>query len=165
MMADELIIIKETIRRVLRDDLRKRRISCRLTHAQKPQILASCHDFIRTYQDNHSFLDWILPFPKVKTALKIIALKRKRFQDAENIKNHVTAELKAVPLKAFADSFENFLNDSTTCIQVGGSYFEKKRKNFLFLCMFFCFFFQTSPETLLPVHVIIKSALKRLGKR
>jgi histone-lysine N-methyltransferase SETMAR len=39
-------------------------------------------------------------FPAVKTALK-----GKRFQDVENIKKNVTAELSAVPLEAFADCF------------------------------------------------------------
>jgi hypothetical protein len=39
-------------------------------------------------------------FPTVKTALK-----GKRFQDVEDIKKNVTAELTAVALEAFADCF------------------------------------------------------------
>jgi hypothetical protein len=40
-------------------------------------------------------------FPTVKTALK-----GKRFQDVEDIKKNVTAELNAVPLEAFAGYFQ-----------------------------------------------------------
>jgi hypothetical protein len=40
-------------------------------------------------------------FPTVKTALK-----GKKFQDAEDIKKNVTAELNAVPLESSADSFK-----------------------------------------------------------
>jgi hypothetical protein len=35
------------------------------------------------------------------------ALKGKRFQDAEDIKKNVTAELNALPLEAPADYFQN----------------------------------------------------------
>jgi hypothetical protein len=82
------------------------------------------------------------------------------------MKTNVTGELNVAPLEAFADCFfKNFLNDSTKCIQVGRSHFEKKRKTIFYFLLFFYFFFRTSPGTLLPDHVIIKSALKRLGKR
>jgi hypothetical protein len=40
------------------------------------------------------------------------ALKGKRFQDVEDIKKSVMAELNAVSLEAFADNFKNFLNDT-----------------------------------------------------
>jgi hypothetical protein len=41
-------------------------------------------------------------FPSVKTALR-----RKRFQEVENIKKNMTAEPTAVPLEAFADKLTN----------------------------------------------------------
>jgi hypothetical protein len=46
-------------------------------------------------------------FPTAKTALK-----GKRFQEVEDIKKNVAAELDAVPLDAFA-VFKNLLNDAT----------------------------------------------------
>jgi hypothetical protein len=58
-------------------------------------------------------------FPTVKTAPK-----GKRFQDVENIKENVTAELNAVPLEAFADCFQKRFERCNKCIQVGGDYFE-----------------------------------------
>jgi hypothetical protein len=58
---------------------------------QKQRRLSSCQDFVQTCQDNPSFLDCIFLFPKAKTALK-----GKGFQDVEDIKENVTAELKAV---------------------------------------------------------------------
>jgi hypothetical protein len=61
MMADELNTNKETIRQILRQDLRKRRICTkfvphRLTGEQKQRRLTSCQGFIQTCQDNHKFL-------------------------------------------------------------------------------------------------------------
>jgi hypothetical protein len=52
------------------------------------------------------------------------ALKGKRFQDVEDIKSNVTAELNAVPLKAFADCFQTLFYRWSKCIQVCGDYFE-----------------------------------------
>jgi hypothetical protein len=52
------------------------------------------------------------------------ALERKRFQDVEDIKENVTAELNAVPLEAFADCFQKRFERCNKCIQVGGDYFE-----------------------------------------
>jgi hypothetical protein len=52
------------------------------------------------------------------------ALKGKRFQDVENIKKNVMAELNVVPLEAFADSFQKFFKGFNKCIQVGGDYIE-----------------------------------------
>jgi histone-lysine N-methyltransferase SETMAR len=51
--------------------------------------------------------EYFFLFPTVKTALK-----GKRFQNVEDIKKNVTAELNALPLEAFA-VFKNFLNDAT----------------------------------------------------
>jgi hypothetical protein len=53
------------------------------------------------------------------------ALKGKRFQDVEGMMENATAELKAVPLEAFAD-FKHFLNDSTIVFKVRGDYSEEK---------------------------------------
>jgi histone-lysine N-methyltransferase SETMAR len=47
-------------------------------------------------------------FPTVKTALE-----GKRFQDVEDIKKNLMAELNAVPLEALADCFQALLNDAT----------------------------------------------------
>jgi hypothetical protein len=54
------------------------------------------------------------------------ALKGKRFQDVEDIKNSVTAELNALPLEAFADCFQKLFERCNRYIEVGGDYFEYK---------------------------------------
>jgi hypothetical protein len=41
------------------------------------------------------------------------ALKGKRFQNVEDSKKNIMAELNAVPLEAFADCFKKPLNDTT----------------------------------------------------
>jgi histone-lysine N-methyltransferase SETMAR len=61
MMADQLNISKETIREILREDSRKRRICAkfvphRLTDEQKKRRLISFQGFVQTCQDNPSFL-------------------------------------------------------------------------------------------------------------
>jgi hypothetical protein len=58
-------------------------------------------------------------FPKVETALK-----GKTFQNVEDIKKKVTAELNSVPLEAFADCFQKPFKRFNTCTQVGGDYFK-----------------------------------------
>jgi transposase len=65
VMLDELNINKETIRQILHEDLRKRKICAKfvphsLTDEQKQRRLISCQDFIQTCQDNLSFLDCIV---------------------------------------------------------------------------------------------------------
>jgi transposase len=65
MMSDELNINKETVRQILHEDLRKRKICAkfvphRLTDEQKERRLTSCQDFIHTCQENPSFLDCIV---------------------------------------------------------------------------------------------------------
>jgi hypothetical protein len=52
------------------------------------------------------------------------ALKGKRFQDVEDIKINVTAELNAVPLEAFVCCFGKLLKRHNKCIQAGGDDFE-----------------------------------------
>jgi hypothetical protein len=52
------------------------------------------------------------------------ALKRKRFQDVEDIKKNVTAQLNVVPLKAFADCFLKLFERCDKYIQVGRNCFE-----------------------------------------
>jgi hypothetical protein len=49
----------------------------------------------------------------VKTALKV-----KRFQDVENIKKNVTAELNSLPLEAFADCFQELVERCNKYIKV-----------------------------------------------
>jgi hypothetical protein len=51
-------------------------------------------------------------------------LEGKRFQNAEDIRKNMTAEMKAVPLEAFAYSFQKLFKPSNTCIQAGGDRFE-----------------------------------------
>jgi hypothetical protein len=48
------------------------------------------------------------------------SFKGKRFQEVEDIKINVTAELNAVPLWAFACCFRNLLKRFNKCIQAGG---------------------------------------------
>jgi transposase len=65
MMSDELNINKKTIRQILHEDLRKRKICVKfvphsLTDEQKQRRLTSCQDFIRTCLGNPSFLDCIV---------------------------------------------------------------------------------------------------------
>jgi histone-lysine N-methyltransferase SETMAR len=65
MMSDKLNINKETIRQILHEDLRKRKICAKfvphsLTDEQKQRRLTSCQDFIQSCQDNPSFLDCIV---------------------------------------------------------------------------------------------------------
>jgi hypothetical protein len=60
-------------------------------------------------------------FPTVKTAIKV-----KRFQDVEDIKKNVTAELNAVPLEACAGCFQKHFERCNKCFQVGGDYSEYK---------------------------------------
>jgi hypothetical protein len=57
MMLDELNINKETIRQILHEDLRKRKICAKfvphsLRDEQKQRRLTSAQDFIQTCQDN-----------------------------------------------------------------------------------------------------------------
>jgi hypothetical protein len=52
------------------------------------------------------------------------ALKAKRFQDVEDIKKHLMAELNALPLEAFADCFQNLFKQFNKSIQVCGNYFD-----------------------------------------
>jgi transposase len=56
MMSDELNINKDTIRQILHEDLRKRKICAMFV----PHSLTSCQDFTQTCQNNPSFLDLIL---------------------------------------------------------------------------------------------------------
>jgi transposase len=51
-------------------------------------------------------------FPTVKSALK-----GNRFQDVEDIKKNVAAELNAVPLEALLTVFKSFLDDATNVIK------------------------------------------------
>jgi hypothetical protein len=51
-------------------------------------------------------------------------LKGKRFQDVEDNKKNVMAELNAVPFEVFADCFQKPFERCNKCIQVGGDYFE-----------------------------------------
>jgi hypothetical protein len=52
------------------------------------------------------------------------ALKGKRFQDTEDNKKNVTAELNAIPLPVFSGCFQKPFKRFNTFIQVDGDYFE-----------------------------------------
>jgi hypothetical protein len=52
------------------------------------------------------------------------SLKGMGFQDVEDIKKNVTADLHAVPFQAFADCSQNLLKRFNKCIQVGEDYFK-----------------------------------------
>jgi hypothetical protein len=52
------------------------------------------------------------------------ALKGKRFQDVEDVKKTMTAELNAVSLEAFVDCFQKLFQRCNKCIEVGGDYIE-----------------------------------------
>jgi transposase len=67
MMAYELNIDMEMTRRILHEDLRKRKICAKyalrsLTHEQKQRRLTLCQDFIQTSQDNPNLLDSIFSY-------------------------------------------------------------------------------------------------------
>lgn len=65
---------------------------------------------------------WLhLIFPEEKAALE-----EKRFQNAEDIRRTAMAELNAVQMEAFADSFQKIFKWFFKCtsIQVCGDYFE-----------------------------------------
>jgi hypothetical protein len=116
MMAGELNINKETIQKILHEDLRKRQICAkfvpqRFTDEQKQRRLTSYDDFIQTCQDNSNFTDCHVLSPKAKTALY-----GKRFQDDENRKKNVTAELNTVPFEAFGNCFQKLFKRFSTCI-------------------------------------------------
>jgi hypothetical protein len=65
------------------------------------------------------------------------AFKGKGFQDAEDIKKIVMADLNAVPLEAFADYFQkNFLYNSTNVFKLGENTFN------ISLYFLFLFFFR-----------------------
>jgi hypothetical protein len=87
---------------------------------------------VKTFLDKHGVVEishppycpYLAPadfflFPTVKTSVK-----GKRFQDVEDIKKNVTAELNAVPSEAFADRFQKIFEQCNKCIQVSEDYFE-----------------------------------------
>jgi hypothetical protein len=86
-------------------------------------------------------------FPKVKPALK-----GKRFQDAEGIKENVTAELNAVPLQAFADSSQKLLKRFNKCIQVDGEITFNRNKTIFYFLVYFIFFFTPARELCRQTH-------------
>lgn len=63
-------------------------------------IPSPCPDSSRQSQ----FFYCVFPFRKVKTVQQ-----GKRFQDVKDINKNMMAELKAVPLEAFAECFQKFI--------------------------------------------------------
>jgi hypothetical protein len=153
VVADEYNTNKETIRQILHEDLRKRRI-CRkfvphrLTDEQKKRRLTSCQNFMQICQDSPRFICCIFLFPKVKTALK-----GKRFQDVEGIKIYLRVKLNAVSLEAFAVS-KNVLNDSKNLFKLAKITLNTNKTIFDFL-IFIIYSFLTSSGTLFPDLVYI----------
>jgi hypothetical protein len=66
-------------------------------------------------------------------------LKEKRFQNVENVKKNVTAELNTVPLEAFADCFEKLFKPFNRYIQFDGALniYETVLYFLIFLLIFF----------------------------
>jgi hypothetical protein len=123
MMTNELNVNKETIPQSSMKIYRRRRSAQSSSHTDS-RMSRSNGD---SYHAKTSFrlvkiiLFFLLHFlfPNMKTALKA-----KRFQDVENIKINVTAELKAVALEAFVDCFQELFKPFYTCNQVDGDYFD-----------------------------------------
>jgi hypothetical protein len=76
--------------------------------------------------------------------------QRKRFQDVEDIKKNVMAELNAVPLDAFA-LFKNLLNDATHVFKL--AILLSTEINQFLISLYFYLFFHTSLGNLLPYHM------------
>jgi hypothetical protein len=72
--------------------------------------------------------DWLLDFQfsllHFRFRMVKNSLKGMGFQDVEDIKKNVTADLHAVPFQAFADCSQNLLKRFNKCIQVGEDYFK-----------------------------------------
>jgi hypothetical protein len=104
MMSDELNINKEAIHQSSMEIYGRGSCAQNSSHtdsrASRSSGDASCQGFIQTCQGNPSFLHCIFLSAKVETALK-----GKKFQDVEDIKKNVSAELNALPLEAFAGCF------------------------------------------------------------
>jgi hypothetical protein len=64
------------------------------------------------------------------------ALKGNRFQDVEDIKINVTAELNAVPLEAFDDCFQKLFERCNKCIQQAEFDLNRNIAIFYFLVFF-----------------------------
>jgi hypothetical protein len=60
-------------------------------------------------------------------------LKGKRFQDVEDIKKNVTAELNAVPLEAFADCFQKLFGAATSILKWAEITLNRNKTNFYLL--------------------------------
>jgi hypothetical protein len=58
-------------------------------------------------------------FPKLKSSLK-----GRRFQTVEEIEEHSTRYLCAIPQNTFQDAFQNWKKRWERCIKSGGEYFE-----------------------------------------
>jgi hypothetical protein len=67
------------------------------------------------------------------------ALEGKRFQDVEDIKKRVAAELNALPLEAFA-VFKNILNDATNFFNFVEIALDRNETIFVSLFIFYLFF-------------------------
>jgi hypothetical protein len=59
------------------------------------------------------------PFPKRK-----FALRRRKFQDTEDIERKVTIALKAIPQQEFQKYFQQWQHRWAKCIAAQGEYFE-----------------------------------------
>jgi len=58
-------------------------------------------------------------FSKIKSTLK-----RRRFQDTEDIQKNVTTALKAIPQQEFQKCFQHWQHRWAKCIAAQGEYFE-----------------------------------------
>lgn len=80
------------------------------------------HDIVQVnhppYSPDLSPPDFYL-FPKLK-----ISLKGHRFQDIEDIKKNVTAQLRSISSEDYETCFQNLYSRAQKCVSAGGDYFE-----------------------------------------
>ena len=70
------------------------------------------------YSPDLSLCDYFL-FPKLK-----LPLKRRLFEDVQDIQAAVTSSLRAIPQEDVQRSFHSLLDRATRCIDAEGMYFE-----------------------------------------
>ena len=83
-------------------------------------------------------------FPRLKAAIK-----GARLSDVKAIKDRLTAVLRSIPQKTFADCFRKLYECCQTCVVADGDYFERQEKK---LYLLFCFLIGIAEVS---IHIII----------
>ncbi|VVC30289.1 Winged helix-turn-helix DNA-binding domain [Cinara cedri] len=109
MLADELNLKRETVRKILTDDLSMKKLCAKMNIAVLPQA---------PYSPDMSSCDFFL-FPQTK-----LAVKGTHFESITDIQNAVTRILQDIPVEAFQKCYESWKKRWNQCIGVGGEYFE-----------------------------------------